>query len=192
MSVGIDYATDYLPLSGLRNGSDEHGTVNGIEDDADKNATSIASTWINYSATNRSQHFKDLMRKDFVFDRTDVRVLFILLYSLVFCCCFCGMCGICSSWNSSTPFTRWFRYTCIHTVQPTYTILCPYGTHLRWCARTRLNIFFSLLFLFVFFSLLLFLFDFRIQRELHGDFSGCDVQAAAFDNQFLSGQFSGG
>lgn len=29
-------------------------------------------------------------KRDFVFDRTDVRVLFITLYSLVFCCCFFG------------------------------------------------------------------------------------------------------
>lgn len=28
--------------------------------------------------------------KEFVFDRTDVRVVFITLYSLVFCCCFFG------------------------------------------------------------------------------------------------------
>lgn len=30
------------------------------------------------------------LKKDFVFDRTDVRVIFITLYSLVFCCCFLG------------------------------------------------------------------------------------------------------
>lgn len=28
--------------------------------------------------------------KEFVFDRTDVRVVFVTLYSLVFCCCFFG------------------------------------------------------------------------------------------------------
>lgn len=28
--------------------------------------------------------------KEYVFDRTDVRVVFITLYSLVFCCCFFG------------------------------------------------------------------------------------------------------
>lgn len=28
--------------------------------------------------------------KEFVFDRTDVRIVFITLYSLVFCCCFFG------------------------------------------------------------------------------------------------------
>lgn len=30
------------------------------------------------------------LKRDFVFDRTDVRVIFITLYSLVFCCCFFG------------------------------------------------------------------------------------------------------
>lgn len=29
-------------------------------------------------------------KKDFVFDRTDVRVIFITMYTLVFCCCFFG------------------------------------------------------------------------------------------------------
>lgn len=32
----------------------------------------------------------DGSKRDFVFDRTDVRVIFITLYSLVFCCCFFG------------------------------------------------------------------------------------------------------
>lgn len=32
----------------------------------------------------------DLLKKDFIFDRTDVRVIFITLYSLVFSGCFFG------------------------------------------------------------------------------------------------------
>lgn len=36
----------------------------------------------------------DGSKRDFVFDRTDVRVIFITLYSLVFCCCFFGKCTI--------------------------------------------------------------------------------------------------
>lgn len=31
-------------------------------------------------------------KRDFVFDRTDVRVIFVTLYSMVFCCCFFGKC----------------------------------------------------------------------------------------------------
>lgn len=33
---------------------------------------------------------ESLQTKEFIFDRTDVRVIFITLYSLVFCCCFFG------------------------------------------------------------------------------------------------------
>lgn len=32
----------------------------------------------------------DTAKRDFVFDRTDVRIIFISLYSLVFCGCFVG------------------------------------------------------------------------------------------------------
>lgn len=31
-----------------------------------------------------------LLKRDHVFDRTDVRAIFIIMYSLVFCCCFFG------------------------------------------------------------------------------------------------------
>lgn len=49
------------------------------------NGTVNESSFIaNLSSSNESQ------KRDFVFDRTDVRVLFITLYSLVFCCCFFG------------------------------------------------------------------------------------------------------
>lgn len=40
--------------------------------------------------TNRSIDDEELLKKDHVFDRTDVRVIFITMYSLVFCCCFFG------------------------------------------------------------------------------------------------------
>lgn len=30
------------------------------------------------------------LKRDHVFDRTDVRAIFIIMYSLVFCCCFFG------------------------------------------------------------------------------------------------------
>lgn len=35
---------------------------------------------------------EELLKKDHVFDRTDVRVIFITMYTLVFCCCFFGKC----------------------------------------------------------------------------------------------------
>lgn len=51
-------------------------------------------SYTNYTnATNENAYFHNLslpIKKDFVFDRSDVRILFITLYSLVFCCCFFG------------------------------------------------------------------------------------------------------
>lgn len=39
---------------------------------------------------NKSALDADESKRDFVFDRIDVRIIFISLYSLVFCCCFIG------------------------------------------------------------------------------------------------------
>lgn len=95
MSNDQGFTTNYMPLSDLRNASAYVIEVNNDSNDdspLDTNISLNASAWIHSDLTaNRSQHFKDLMRKDFVFDRTDVRIVFISLYSLVFCCCFCGM-----------------------------------------------------------------------------------------------------
>lgn len=50
----------------------------------------------NVSTTIQPNSSRDLpvvdepLKKDFVFDRIDVRVIFITLYTLVFCCCFFG------------------------------------------------------------------------------------------------------
>ncbi|XP_058056283.1 trissin receptor [Anopheles bellator] len=41
-------------------------------------------------ALNLTHPFPNFVHKEFIFDRTDVRVIFITLYSLVFCCCFFG------------------------------------------------------------------------------------------------------
>ncbi|XP_049279599.1 trissin receptor isoform X2 [Anopheles funestus] len=40
--------------------------------------------------SNLTHSFPNFVHKEFIFDRTDVRVIFITLYSLVFCCCFFG------------------------------------------------------------------------------------------------------
>uniref|UniRef100_A0A182K1C9 Thyrotropin-releasing hormone receptor n=1 Tax=Anopheles christyi TaxID=43041 RepID=A0A182K1C9_9DIPT len=40
--------------------------------------------------SNLTHLFTNFVHKEFIFDRTDVRVIFITLYSLVFCCCFFG------------------------------------------------------------------------------------------------------
>lgn len=125
----MGFATNYLPLSGLHSGGNENGTANVIELSAGKNATSIASTWIIDSATNRSQHFRDLMRKDFVFDRTDVRVMFISLYSLVFCCCFCGMWHLhFPEFKHSIYVMAWYKHTHTHTLKPLHNLtLCTHS-----------------------------------------------------------------
>ncbi|XP_058126478.1 trissin receptor [Anopheles ziemanni] len=42
------------------------------------------------TSANSTLPFPNFVHKEFIFDRTDVRVIFITLYSLVFCCCFFG------------------------------------------------------------------------------------------------------
>uniref|UniRef100_A0A182PJ02 G-protein coupled receptors family 1 profile domain-containing protein n=2 Tax=Pyretophorus TaxID=44537 RepID=A0A182PJ02_9DIPT len=42
------------------------------------------------AGSNLTHMFTNYVHKEFIFDRTDVRVIFITLYSLVFCCCFFG------------------------------------------------------------------------------------------------------
>lgn len=50
------------------------------------NAVNIANNRTNQTIADDEELFK----RDHVFDRTDVRVIFIAMYSLVFCCCFFG------------------------------------------------------------------------------------------------------
>ncbi|XP_055589671.1 trissin receptor-like isoform X2 [Uranotaenia lowii] len=50
----------------------------------------LGGTELSYAGTNLSLPFNNYVHKEFIFDRTDVRVIFITLYSLVFCCCFFG------------------------------------------------------------------------------------------------------
>lgn len=54
----------------------------------DDNAISIDNNRTNQTIADD----KELSKRDHVFDRTDVRVIFITMYSLVFCCCFFGKC----------------------------------------------------------------------------------------------------
>lgn len=42
------------------------------------------------NVTTYETQFDELSKKDFIFDRIDIRIIFISLYSLVFTCCFCG------------------------------------------------------------------------------------------------------
>uniref|UniRef100_A0A182UY23 G-protein coupled receptors family 1 profile domain-containing protein n=1 Tax=Anopheles merus TaxID=30066 RepID=A0A182UY23_ANOME len=52
----------------------------------------VNGTGLEYGDTgsNLTHSFTNFVHKEFIFDRTDVRVIFITLYSLVFCCCFFG------------------------------------------------------------------------------------------------------
>lgn len=61
------------------------------------NRAAAEQSYTNHS--NCSTDYSDILANcsneqydEYVFDRTDVRVLFIILYSLVFCCCFFGKC----------------------------------------------------------------------------------------------------
>lgn len=48
---------------------------------------------LNYSNANASyanSTFHDIAHKEWIFDRKEVRIIFIILYSIVFCCCFFG------------------------------------------------------------------------------------------------------
>lgn len=61
-----------------------------------KNATNLFDNLFDENSThidgytNHSIDIEELLKKDHVFDRTDVRVIFITMYTLVFCCCFFG------------------------------------------------------------------------------------------------------
>lgn len=49
-----------------------------------------------FSLANLSDsNFSDFetVQKEYIFDRQDVRIIFIILYSIVFCCCFFGECS---------------------------------------------------------------------------------------------------
>lgn len=71
-----------------------NGGGGGIDDDdaetaiaavmADNNNETAGQTMANFSLASSGG------KRDFVFDRTDVRVIFVTLYSMVFCCCFFG------------------------------------------------------------------------------------------------------
>lgn len=59
--------------------------------DYQSNMSLLLSNIISNSSNDNSDMNYDLFEiKDYIFDRTGVRVIFITLYSLVFCCCFFG------------------------------------------------------------------------------------------------------
>lgn len=44
----------------------------------------------NISLLNSTFMNHDIVHKEYIFDRKEVRIIFIILYSIVFCCCFFG------------------------------------------------------------------------------------------------------
>lgn len=64
-------------------------SIDGIINNTDlfTNATTVRN---HYSDNDTIVDDEELFKKDFAFDRTDVRVIFITMYTLVFCCCFFG------------------------------------------------------------------------------------------------------
>lgn len=76
---------DYT-LDGLFNATNEFykNTTNVYGDLSNENITRFENH------TNQTSDGDELFQKDHVFDRTDVRVIFIVMYSVVFCCCFFG------------------------------------------------------------------------------------------------------
>ncbi|XP_021702487.1 trissin receptor isoform X1 [Aedes aegypti] len=81
-STGATMLLNNSPAS-LPNGSIvEFGLVSG--------AASAATVGQSFATANFSYPESGSVHKEFIFDRTDVRVIFITLYSLVFCCCFFG------------------------------------------------------------------------------------------------------
>lgn len=72
--------------------------VFNITSDVYRNATNLYGNFSddsvrhfdNTTAANQTDLGKGLVKRDHVFDRTDVRVIFIITFSLVFCFCFFG------------------------------------------------------------------------------------------------------
>lgn len=63
-----------------------------VNDSMVKNSTAILFGDEFGNATNFSAYdtYSDYPNEDYIFDRTDVRIIFITLYTIVFCCCFFG------------------------------------------------------------------------------------------------------
>lgn len=68
-NLTLDFGLDGPPSSGVEGGGGAGGS---------------------FASFNSNHPLNNYVQKEFIFDRKDVRVIFITLYSLVFCCCFFG------------------------------------------------------------------------------------------------------
>lgn len=77
-----------IPSESIASPYNGDGSLNGT--DYFMNFTSTATTSNHYRTNDSTTDGDEPFKKDFAFDRTDVRVIFITMYTLVFCCCFFG------------------------------------------------------------------------------------------------------
>lgn len=84
----ITTTTTTIPSESITIPYSADGSLNGT--DYFMNFTSTATTSNHYRTNESAIDGDEPFKKDFVFDRTDVRVIFITMYTLVFCCCFFG------------------------------------------------------------------------------------------------------
>lgn len=84
----LSSSTTITTESSITSPNSVDGLLNGT--DFLMNLTSTATTSNLYRTNESTIDGDEPIKKDFVFDRTDVRVIFITMYTLVFCCCFFG------------------------------------------------------------------------------------------------------
>lgn len=95
----MDWSKSLVPSAlEKQNTSYKHVLLGGLAGfDSNK---STASSFVDTNAFNNMSQINDTYlfdgpiyeQKEFIFDRKDVRIIFITLYTLVFCCCFFGEC----------------------------------------------------------------------------------------------------
>lgn len=84
------YYDEHISVAHSDVGGDVSVIVNGYAHSLNQFVTSMP-TMVNATIhTNQTKFNDDALRRDYIFDRIDVRIIFISLYAIVFFCCFCG------------------------------------------------------------------------------------------------------
>lgn len=72
----------------------EESNILKIFEESFNNATTEDQFFASLNSSNisliNSTFNHDIVHKEYIFDRKEVRIIFIILYSIVFCCCFFG------------------------------------------------------------------------------------------------------
>lgn len=71
----------------------EDFTIEAYTKKLNMNNSDFDENFGNFNESNSTDY--DLTPREYIFDRQEVRIIFIILYSIVFCCCFFG------EWNES-------------------------------------------------------------------------------------------